>query len=167
MSYANDMSTTTESRLAAVTTGPLPTVAECRPATLAAELRVALMHASRRLRHERASDDITPGQYSVLALIDRHKAMTPRDIAAHEKVQPPSMTRTLAVLEELSLVARDEHPTDRRQVLISLTDEGRTAVKETRRRRDRWLAQRLGELEPEDRQTLAQAAKILARVSSS
>jgi DNA-binding MarR family transcriptional regulator len=77
------------------------------------------------------------------------------------------MTRTLAVLEELSLVARDEHPTDRRQVLISLTDEGRAAVKETRRRRDRWLAQRLGELEPEDRQTLAQAAKILARVSSS
>ena len=167
MSYANDMSTSTESRLAAVTTGPLPTVPECRPATLAAELRVALMHASRRLRHERASDDITPGQYSVLALIDRHKAMTPRDIAAHEKVQPPSMTRTLAVLEELSLVARDEHPTDRRQVLISLTDEGRAAVKETRRRRDRWLAQRLGELEPEDRQTLAQAAKILARVSSS
>jgi DNA-binding MarR family transcriptional regulator len=167
MSYANDMSTSTESRLAAVTTGPLPTVAECRPATLAAELRVALMHASRRLRHERASDDITPGQYSVLALIDRHKAMTPRDIAAHEKVQPPSMTRTLAVLEELALVARDEHPTDRRQVRVSLTDEGRVAVKETRRRRDRWLAQRLGELEPEDRQTLAQAAKILARVSSS
>ena len=131
------------------------------------KLRTIVATNIRRLRHERASDDITPGQYSVLALIDRHKAMTPRDIAAHEKVQPPSMTRTLAVLEELALVARDEHPTDRRQVLISLTDEGRVAVKETRRRRDRWLAQRLGELEPEDRQTLAQAAKILARVSSS
>jgi DNA-binding MarR family transcriptional regulator len=63
-------------------------------------------------------------------------------------------------------VERQEHPTDRRQVLISLTDEGRTAVKETRRRRDRWLAQRLSELEPEDRQTLARAAKILSQVSS-
>jgi DNA-binding MarR family transcriptional regulator len=167
MSYANDMPTSTDPRPASVTTGPLPTVAECRPATLAAELRVALMHASRRLRNERASDDITPGQYAVLAVIEKHDAMTPRDIAAHEKVQPPSMTRTLAVLEELSLVARDEHPNDRRQVLISLTEEGRAAVKETRRRRDRWLAQRLSELEPEDRQTLAQAAKILAQVSSS
>ncbi len=166
MSYANEVSTTTESR-PSVTTGPVPTVAECRPATLAAELRVAIMHASRRLRVERSSDDVTPGQYSVLSVIDRHKAMTPRDLAAHEKVQPPSMTRTLALLEELGLVQRDEHPTDRRQVLISLTDEGRTAVKETRRRRDRWLAQRLSELGPEDRQTLARAAKILAEVSSS
>lgn len=167
MSYANEVSTSHPSHPAPVTTGPLPTVAECRPATLAAELRVSVLHASRRLRHERGSDAITPGQYSVLALIDRHKAMTPRDIAAHEKVQPPSMTRTLATLEELELVQREEHPTDRRQVLISLTDEGRAAVKETRRRRDRWLAQRLSELEPEDRLTLARAAKILSQVASS
>jgi DNA-binding MarR family transcriptional regulator len=166
MSYANEVSTPTQTS-AAPATACTPTVAECRPATLAAELRVALMHASRRLRHERASDDITPGQYSVLAVIDRHKTMTPRDLAAHEKVQPPSMTRTLATLEGLDLVAREEHPTDRRQVLISLTDAGRVAVKETRRQRDRWLAQRLAELDAEDRQTLARAARILAQVSSS
>jgi DNA-binding MarR family transcriptional regulator len=167
MSYANDMSTSTERPAGAVTTAPVPTVAECRPATLAAELRVALMHVTRRLRHERGSDDITPGQYSVLAVIGLHKAMTPRDLAAHEKVQPPSMTRTIALLESLGLVARQEHPTDRRQVLISLTEDGHAAVKETRRRRDRWLAKRLSELEPEDRATLARAAKILAQVSSS
>jgi DNA-binding MarR family transcriptional regulator len=166
MSYANDMPTATDSR-ASITTAAVPTVAECRPATLATELRVAVLHASRRLRHERSSDDVTPGQYSVLAVIDRHKPMTPRELALHEKVQPPSMTRTLSLLEELGLVERQEHPTDRRQVLISLTDAGRTAVKETRRRRDRWLAQRLSELEPEDRQTLARAAKILSQVASS
>jgi DNA-binding MarR family transcriptional regulator len=167
MSYANDMSTSTESLAGPPVTAPQPTVAECRPATLAAELRVALMHASRRLRQERASDDITPGQYSVLAVVGVHKAMTPRDLAAHEKVQPPSMTRTLTLLEKLGLVERKEHPTDRRQVLITLTDSGHAAVKETRRRRDRWLAQRLSELGPQDRQTLARAAKILAEVSSS
>jgi DNA-binding MarR family transcriptional regulator len=166
MSYANEVPTATDSR-PSVTTGPVPTVAECRPATLAAELRVAIMYTSRRLRNERSSDDITPGQHAVLGAIDKHKAMTPREIAVHEKVQPPSMTRTIALLEELGLVRREEHPTDRRQVLISLTDEGRAAVKETRRRRDRWLAQRLSELGPEDRQTLARAAKILAEVSSS
>jgi DNA-binding MarR family transcriptional regulator len=167
MSYANDMSTSTESLAEPAVTAPQPTVAECRPATLAAELRVALMHASRRLRQERASDDITPGQYSVLAVVGVHKAMTPRDLAAHEKVQPPSMTRTLTLLEKLGLVERTEHPTDRRQVLITLTESGHAAVKETRRRRDRWLAQRLSELDPQDRQTLARAAKILAEVSSS
>ena len=165
MSYANEMPTSTGNPPAA-SCAP-PTVAECRPATLAAELRVAVMHAARRIRHERGSDDITAGQYSVLAVIGVHKAMTPRDLAAHEKVQPPSMTRTLTLLENLGLVRRQEHPTDRRQVLISLTDEGQAAVKETRRRRDRWLAKRLAELEPDDRRTLARAAKILAEVSSS
>jgi DNA-binding MarR family transcriptional regulator len=167
MTYANDMPTSTGSPAAPLASGALPTTAECRPANLAAELRVAVMHASRRLRHERSSDDITPGQYSVLAVIGVHKAMTPRELAAHEKVQPPSMTRTLTTLENLGLVQRQEHPTDRRQVLITLTDDGQAAVKETRRRRDRWLAQRLSELEPEERQTLARAAKILAEVSSS
>jgi DNA-binding MarR family transcriptional regulator len=161
------MSTSAESLTGSPSTPAPPTVAECRPANLAAELRVALMHASRRLRQERASDDITPGQYSVLAVVCVHKAMTPRDLAAHEKVQPPSMTRTLTLLEKLGLVERKEHPTDRRQVLITLTDSGHAAVKETRRRRDRWLAQRLSELGPQDRQTLARAAKILAEVSSS
>lgn len=167
MSYANDMSTTTDTHPAPVTTACLPTVSECRPANLATELRVAVLYASRRLRNERASDDITPGQYAVLAVIEKHKALTPRDLATHERVQPPSMTRTLGHLEELGLVRRAEHPTDRRQVLISLTDEGRSAVKATRRSRDRWLAKRLAELEPEDRQTLALAAKILTQVASS
>jgi DNA-binding MarR family transcriptional regulator len=125
------------------------------------------MKTSRRLRLESSSETLTPAQYSVLAVIGVHKAMTPRELAAHEKVQPPSMTRTLTLLEKLGLVQRQEHPTDRRQVLITLTDDGQAAVKETRRRRDRWLAQRLSELEPEDRKTLARAAKILAEVSSS
>ena len=139
--------------------------AACRPAGLAAELRVAVMRMSRRLRNERSSDDISPGQYSVLAVLDRHRAMTPRELADHERVQPPSMTRTLALLADLGLVERSGHPTDGRQVLLSLTDQGRAAVKETRRRRDQWLARRLAELEPAERETLARAAQILLRVT--
>jgi DNA-binding MarR family transcriptional regulator len=134
---------------------------------LAAELRTAIMRTSRRLRQERSTDDVTPGQYSVLAVLDRNGPCTPRELAAFEKVQPPSMTRTVAALTELGLVGRTEHPTDGRQVLVSLTEDGRVVVRETRRRRDAWLARRLAELTPAERTTLADAAALLLRVAQS
>ncbi|GAB3591478.1 MarR family transcriptional regulator [Angustibacter peucedani] len=147
---------------------PTTTTTPRRPiGPLAVELRQAVMRTSRRLRQERSTDDVTPGQYSVLAGLDVLGPLTPRELAAREKVQPPSMTRTLAALEELGLVSRTDHPTDGRQVLMGLTPEGVTVVKETRKRRDAWLAQRLAELGPDERETLHQAAEILARVAAS
>ena len=134
---------------------------------LAVDLRLAVMRVSRRIRQERSVDDVTPGQYSVLAGLANHGPLTPGEIAAHEKVQPPSMTRTIAALEGLGLVSRTDHPTDGRQVLVALTPEGSTVVRETQKRRDAWLAKRLAELAPDERDTLARAAEILQRVAGS
>ena len=136
-----------------------------RAPALAAELRTAVLRTSRRLRQERSTDDVTPGQYSVLAVLDRQGPCTPRELALHEKVQPPSMTRTLTALAELGLVDRTMHPTDGRQVLVSLTEPGRVVVRETRRRRDAWLARRLAELTPAERETLSDAAALLQRMA--
>jgi DNA-binding MarR family transcriptional regulator len=133
---------------------------------LAAELRVAVMRTSRRLRQERSTDDVTPGQYSVLALLS-NGPLTPRELADRERVQPPSMTRTLALLEQLELVVRTDHPSDGRQVLVSLSEAGRVVVHETRRRRDAWLALRLAELDPAERDLLARASVVLARLADS
>jgi DNA-binding MarR family transcriptional regulator len=137
---------------------------QCRPAPLAADLRVALMRSVRRIRQERSSDAITSGQYSVLAVLDKLGPMTPRELADHENVQPPSMTRTVNGLVEGGLASRTAHPDDGRQVLIALTPAGETEVRETRRRRDAWLAQRLAELSHEEREVLARAGEILLRV---
>jgi DNA-binding MarR family transcriptional regulator len=137
------------------------------PAALAAELRVALMRAVRRLRAEKSDADLSDGQYSVLAMLEREGPKTPREIAAHERVQPPSMTRTLTALLELGLVTRTEHPSDRRQVLIAITEPGARTVRETRRRRDAWLARRLAALPSDERAVLARAAEILRRIADS
>ncbi len=150
MRYANDMSVRSPAT---------------SPSSLTAELRMAIMHTSRRLRLERSTDDVTPGQYTVLAVLDRHGPLTPREIAAHEKVRPPSMTRTLAALETLGLVTRSDHPTDGRQVLMSLSRNGKREIIETRRRRDAWLARRLAALDPAERDVLARAAVILSKVA--
>jgi DNA-binding MarR family transcriptional regulator len=138
-----------------------------RPATLAADLRVSVMKLARRLRQQRSDDDISTGQYSVLGVLVVQGPKTPRELAEYEKVQPPSMTRTLNCLVDAGLVTRTDHPADGRQVLMSVTERGAAVIHETRKRRDAWLAKRLAELTPEERATLAAASRIALRIAES
>jgi DNA-binding MarR family transcriptional regulator len=138
-----------------------------RPATLAADLRVSVMKLARRLRQQRSDDDISTGQYSVLGVLVVQGPKTPRELAEYEKVQPPSMTRTLNCLVDAGLVTRTDHPADGRQVLMSVTERGAAVVHETRKRRDAWLAKRLAELTVEERATLAAASRIALRIAES
>jgi DNA-binding MarR family transcriptional regulator len=137
-----------------------------RTAELASSMRVSVMRLSRRLRVERADHGLTLTQISVLATLDRHGPLTPRELAQHERVQPPSMTRTLAGLEERALIVRTPHASDGRQHLISLAAPAAALLREDRRRRDAWLAQRLAELTQAERDVLRAAAPIIDRITS-
>jgi DNA-binding MarR family transcriptional regulator len=135
------------------------------PALHEADLRVALLKVARRIRAEKSVHELSDSQFSVLSVLDRHGPLTPRALAEHERVQPPSMTRTLAALVAHGLVDRVADPNDRRQVIIQLTDPGTHTVKETRKQRDLWLGRRLADLDPEERAILAQATEILRRIA--
>ncbi|MQA86835.1 MAG: MarR family transcriptional regulator [Streptosporangiales bacterium] len=132
---------------------------------LAAELRISVMRLARRLRLQRADPSLSDTQLAALGAIERNGSMTPGELAEHEKVQPPSMTRVISALEENGLIARTSHPTDRRQVLLALTEKGSALLGEIRRRRTAWLARRLRELTPEERATLRAAVPILEKLS--
>jgi len=143
-----------------------PLSASCRPPALAGDLRLSLTHLVRRLRLERSSEQITDGQYATLATLANRGPMTPTALAEDQHVQPPPMTRTVNALAEAGLVRRDDHPTDRRQVVVSLTEAGLREVKETRRRRNAWLAGQLATLNPQEREVLAQASVLLGRIAN-
>ncbi len=135
-------------------------------AGLASALRVSVMRLSRRLRNERdASEDLTANQLAVLGTLWRRGALTIGELASLEKVQPPSMTRTVDCLCEKGLVSRAPHIDDRRLVVVALTATAETVIQESRRRKDAWLALRLKELSPAERQTLRDAAPVLERLS--
>ena len=135
---------------------------------LASALRVSVARLSRRLRSERHPDhELLPvGQLSVLGLLFRHGERTVGELATLERVQPPSMTRTVKCLEDGGYVERRRHATDGRQVVVALSDRGAETLAGDRRRRDAWLAQRLRELSAEERSVLRQAAPILERLAS-
>jgi DNA-binding MarR family transcriptional regulator len=133
---------------------------------LASTLRLSVMRLARRLRAERLDTSLSLSQLAALATLDRHGPLTPGELAAHERVQPPSMTRLVATLEAAGLATRDPHPTDRRQVLLRVTPEGAAILLEDRRRRDAWLARQLRDLDPADLAVLTQAAAVLDRLAS-
>jgi len=136
-----------------------------RTSELASTLRASVMRLGRRLRAERGVTDLSLSQMAALGTLDRHGALTPRELADHEKVQPPSMTRVLAGLEERGLILRTPHETDGRQHVVSLTSDARALLREDRRRRDAWLAQRLAELSQEERDVLRAAAPVIERLT--
>ena len=134
---------------------------------LASELRVSLMRLARRLRLERPDEGPTPTQLAVLGTLERHGPMTLGELASHEKVQPPSMTRTTATLVERGLLTRVTAPADRRQVQIAISDAGIALLRDDRKRRDAWLAGRFDKLTSDERALLHQVAPLLDRLAQS
>ena len=75
------------------------------------------------------------------------------------------MTKIVGKLEERGLVVRTPHPTDGRQVILSATAKGREMYGQFEDARNEWLATQLAALTPDERDTLARAARILQQVA--
>ncbi|WP_375433067.1 MarR family winged helix-turn-helix transcriptional regulator [uncultured Friedmanniella sp.] len=135
-------------------------------AGLASELRPSVMRLARRLRQ--VADDregLNPNQLSALAVLVNAGDLPIGELAAAERVQPPSMTRIVNGLEERALVTREPDPIDKRSSRVHLTPAGRQIVLANRRRRDQWLAVRIAELDEDEREVLRSAVRILEKVN--
>ncbi|HET9139608.1 MarR family transcriptional regulator [Actinophytocola sp.] len=133
--------------------------------SLASRLRLAVVRLSRRLRAQRTESSVTLTQLSALATLKKCGPMTPGELAAKEVVQPPSMTRVIAALEDNGYVSRRPHPTDGRQSIVELTELGLNYVLADTAAREAWLDKRLAELTDAERDTLAEAAEIIDRMA--
>jgi DNA-binding MarR family transcriptional regulator len=135
-------------------------------AALAHDLRLAVMRFSRRLRTQRVDTSVTLTHLAALSTLKRHGPMSPGELAAHERVQPPSMTRVVVALESRGLVTRTPHPTDGRQVIIDLTPAAEAMLSDEARAREAWLSGRLQQLSREEREILREAAVIMDKLAS-
>jgi DNA-binding MarR family transcriptional regulator len=132
---------------------------------LASRLRASVARVARRLRQEGLHDGATPSQLTALATLFRTGPMTIGDLAAAERVKPPTRTRIVAALEERGLVRREGSSDDGRVVHVVVTPAGRSAHEEYRKRRDAWLRKRLAGLSASERDTLSRAADLLDRLA--
>jgi DNA-binding MarR family transcriptional regulator len=153
---------TTSSR----TAGLDPAATAPGPEALAARLRLANARLARRVRQEAMSggDDLTASRLAALATIEDHGPISLGDLADAEQVQPPSMTRIVARLEETGLARRVVDANDRRVVRVEITDAGRQTLARSRTRKAAFLAKRVARLSTDERATLAAALPILEQL---
>jgi DNA-binding MarR family transcriptional regulator len=131
----------------------------------ASDLRNSIVRTARALRQEAAGESgLSPTQTAVLATINREGPLTPSELADHERVKRPTMTRTLACLEREGLVERTRDPADGRSSLVAVNDAGRERLARLRRRKSAYLARRLRKLDPDEVETLSRAAELLDRM---
>ncbi|WP_070379489.1 MarR family winged helix-turn-helix transcriptional regulator [Rhodococcus sp. WMMA185] len=131
---------------------------------LASDLSLAVVRLTRHLRGRRADAQVSLTQLSALATLSREGAMTPGSLAAKEKVQPPSMTRVIASLVELGLVERAPHPTDGRQIIVTLTDSGRALIIDETHAREVWMNEQLSGLDEAELKVLRDAVGIITSI---
>jgi DNA-binding MarR family transcriptional regulator len=130
---------------------------------LAGHLRLVIVRTARRLRQE-AGTDLSPSMTAALSTVERQGPLTPRELAARERIQRPTATRVLARLEDEGLVQRTPDPQDRRSSLVSATAAASELLAELRTRKTAFLAERLQRLDADDRAALDRAADILERM---
>jgi DNA-binding MarR family transcriptional regulator len=132
-------------------------------AALASQLRLAVARLSRRIRQETAiaGEALTSSSQAALASIEALGPITLGELAAVEQVQPPTMTRIVARLEEYGYATRVVDPADRRVARAAITDSGRELLAVSRTRKDAFLARRVAGLSDAERSVLERAVPLL------
>jgi DNA-binding MarR family transcriptional regulator len=132
---------------------------------LASTLRPALLRLARVIRNQRVDATVSLNQLSALGMLRKHGPMSAGELAACERVQPPSMTKILMHLEQRGLVRREAHPTDRRQAIIAISEAGLELLDSERRSRNAWLVGHLAQLTADERAQLREVVPILDKLA--
>jgi DNA-binding MarR family transcriptional regulator len=127
-------------------------------------LRVALARLSRRLRRHQLAG-LTPTQLAALATVEQAGPIRLGDLAAAEGIAPSTLTRIVAVLEDLGYVRRDADPKDARASKLAITPRGHETLEQLRAEGTALLTEWLRLLAPDQRTTLALALPALEALS--
>src|SRR5258708_7854845 len=113
---------------------------------LSPRLRMVTVRLYRLVRQQAdPGDDLSPNLVPPLGTINRCGPIALGRLAELERVQPPSMTRIVAKLEDRGLVRREIDATDRRVARVQVTQAATDLLTELRSRRTEFLATRLAE----------------------
>jgi DNA-binding MarR family transcriptional regulator len=145
-------------------------MADDNPSVMLAALAVrrGVNALGRRLRTERTSGELTSLGVSVLAHLHRRGPMTPGALALADRVQPQTLTRTLASLEAARFVSRHSDPADGRRSLLAVTDTGLAVLRAEMAQRDSWLAAAMtAQLTSTEVELLRLAGELMERLADS
>ena len=131
---------------------------------LADRLGLAVVRLARLLRQQ-DEGELTPTMRATLGTIGRDGPLTLGELAAAERVAPPTITKVVGKLEEAGLVSREVDAGDRRVARVSLSPAGRRWLDVDRARRRDWLTDQVHRLHVDDVDRLHAAVDVIERLS--
>lgn len=113
---------------------------------LASDLRTVVARLIKKLRKQSVTGQLLSlTERSTMALLYQHKQLLPSELASMEKITNQSMSQILHHLLELGFISRTASETDKRKVIISLTEKGEKILLQVRGEREEWLAKAIRE----------------------
>ncbi len=130
---------------------------------VADRLRPTVLQLARELRREKIAG-VSPQQVGLLVSIKYTPGVTVGELASEERVSTAAMSKRVSRLERDGLVTRTQSETDRRQVGLTLSEEGQRVLRRVRSRRTAWLASRLDTLSAEELARVGAAVDALSHL---
>jgi DNA-binding MarR family transcriptional regulator len=121
----------------------------------------AAIHALRYVAREDSASGLSAARLSALSVLVFGGARTLGELAAAERVRPPTMTHIVTGLERAGLVVREGDASDGRVVRVQASPKGKRVLQRARDRRVAELAERLSHLDPNQIELVRDAAELV------
>jgi DNA-binding MarR family transcriptional regulator len=130
----------------------------------ARDLLKVTMLLMRRLgaRMRQGAERIEPPQIGILMRLSE-KPLTLTELAAHQVVRLPTMSRSVGLLVDRGWVSRTIPASNRRQTIVAITAEGRRTLEKMGRHAERQVSELLSSLTAAERQRIQGGLEILIR----
>jgi len=126
----------------------------------ASDLRTVVTRLVKKLRKKSITgQQLSLTERSTLSLLlSSENGMLPSELAAMEKITNQSMSQILSSFLEKGFITRTASETDKRKVIISLTEQGKAIILQVLSERDEWLNEALRETCTEEEKELIKKA---------
>ena len=124
--------------------------------------RVANSRRAARYRSQLSGVDLLPTAVATLAAVVRVGPARLTDVSAHLELEPSRVSKEVNRLVEAGFVTQAPDPSDRRAVLLTVTDEGADAWRRYRKATDKQLARTLDDWSDDDLHHLAEQLRRLS-----
>lgn len=140
---------------------PIPESQAAACAALLMELAPLVMRTMRKELVLPAGTELSVPQFRALRFLRRHPQASLSDLAEHLGTSLPAASKLIERLVEVVLVHRASDATDRRQVRLTLTDQGCQALEDAHAAAQARLADRFVRLTPDELAASRQALLVL------
>ena len=130
-------------------------------AELLARLRGVIPRLARQFNETSTGEDLTPTQYSVLALVRARGPLGLAELTELEGLNPTMLSRIVKALDERGLIRRLPNPNDMRAARVEVTPEGELVAGRVREQRTRVLSECLERLPPQTVELLLAAVPAM------